>query len=136
MPEFEETAVSKAPPEEVWKLLYDPARYPEWWAGMEAVKTDRPDEAGHRGFTYYPEGRPDVPLPQRLDASHEDGRIVISCLTTDLQVVWRLEPANGGGATLIRVSVEAPESETEMLDEQRTVVSRSLARLAELAAQA
>lgn len=28
----------RAPPEEVWKLLYDPARFPEWWAGIAAVE--------------------------------------------------------------------------------------------------
>lgn len=29
MPEFEDRARSDAPPEEVWKLLYDPARFPD-----------------------------------------------------------------------------------------------------------
>jgi uncharacterized protein YndB with AHSA1/START domain len=130
MPWFEDSAVSQAPPEEVWKLLYDPSRFPEWWAGMETVETGGP--AG--GFTYYPEGRPDLPLPQLLDAARDDRRIVVSCLTTDLRLDWRLEPASGGRGTLIRVVVDAPESETEMLEGQRTSVSRSLARLAELAA--
>ena len=29
MPSFADTARSAAPPEEVWKLLYDPSRYTE-----------------------------------------------------------------------------------------------------------
>jgi ubiquinone/menaquinone biosynthesis C-methylase UbiE/uncharacterized protein YndB with AHSA1/START domain len=130
MPSFEDSAVSQAPPEEVWKLLYDPTRFPEWWAGMETVET------GEGAFTYYPEGRPDLPRPQLLDTVREERRIVVSCLVTDLRVDWRLEPADAGRATLIRVSVDAPDSQRELLDAQRTVMSRSLARLAELAAGA
>jgi uncharacterized protein YndB with AHSA1/START domain len=136
MPSFEDSAVSQAQPEEVWKLLYDPSRFPEWWAGMETVETGGPEDAGRQPFTYYPEGRPNLPRPQLLDTVREERRIVVSCLVTDLRVDWKLEPANGGRATLIRVFVEAPESETQLLDAQRTVVSRSLARLAELAARA
>lgn len=136
MPSFEDSAVSEAPPEEVWKLLYDPSRFPEWWAGMETVETDRSDRSGRRRFTYYPDGRSDLPRPQLLDTVREERRIVVSCLVTDLRVDWRLEPTNGGRGTLIRVFVEAPESETQLLEDQRPTVSRSLARLARLAAQA
>ena len=39
MPTFDQSTVSQAAPEEVWKLLYDPARFPEWWAGIETVQT-------------------------------------------------------------------------------------------------
>lgn len=47
--EFVLTARSQAPVEEVWKLLHDPARFPEWWAGIETV---RPDGRDH--FTLWP----------------------------------------------------------------------------------
>ena len=58
-----------APPEEVWKLLYDPARFPDWWAGIETV------ESGARvGYTMYPEGYPDFPMAQLL----ADGRATSS----------------------------------------------------------
>jgi uncharacterized protein YndB with AHSA1/START domain len=30
MPGFELSATSSAPVEEVWKLLFDPSRFPEW----------------------------------------------------------------------------------------------------------
>ena len=45
MPGFEESALCRAPAEEVWKLLHDPARYPEWWDGVERM------EAGPEGLT-------------------------------------------------------------------------------------
>ena len=41
MPEFEDRARSDAPPEDVWKLLYDPARFPDWWAGIGSVEPAR-----------------------------------------------------------------------------------------------
>jgi len=37
MPSFNDEAVSEAAPEEVWKLLYDPARFPDWWTGIATV---------------------------------------------------------------------------------------------------
>ena len=37
MLEFEDSARSEAPPEEVWKILYDPARFTDWWEGMETT---------------------------------------------------------------------------------------------------
>jgi uncharacterized protein YndB with AHSA1/START domain len=135
MPAFEDSAVSQAPPEEVWKLLYDPSRFPEWWAGMETVETTEPIHSGRRPFTYYPDGMPDFPRPQLLDTARGERRIVVSCQVTELRVEWRLEPA-GARATLINVRVDIPEQETQMLDSQRAVVSRSLVQLAELAATA
>ena len=38
MPGFSRRATCHAPAEEVWKLLYDPARYTEWWEGTERVE--------------------------------------------------------------------------------------------------
>ena len=134
MPTFEDSAVSHAPPEEVWKLLYDPSRFPEWWAGIEAVEAGESADPGRRRFTYYAEGRPDLPMPQLLDTSRTEQRILISCLVTDIRFEWRLEPADGGRATLISVFVDIPERERQLLQTERTAISRSLARLAELAA--
>ena len=42
MPEFTLTARAAAPVEEVWKLLFDPTRFPEWWAGIETVQVESP----------------------------------------------------------------------------------------------
>jgi uncharacterized protein YndB with AHSA1/START domain len=135
VPSFEDSAVSEAPPEEVWKLLYDPSRFPEWWAGIATVEQPEQQDAGRKRFTYYMEGRPDFPMPQLLDTSRDDQRVVVSCLVSDLRFEWRLEPAAGGRATHIGVLVEIPETEAKRLQAQRDVISRSLARLADLAAQ-
>jgi uncharacterized protein YndB with AHSA1/START domain len=126
MPHFEDSLDAPAPPEEVWKLLYDPSRFPEWWAGMETVT---PGEGGE--FTMYPDGYPDFPMPQQLQSSQDDGMVKISCLVSDLVFEWRLEEADGG--TRISVEVDIPEQEAHRLDRQRDGIAQSLANLAALA---
>jgi uncharacterized protein YndB with AHSA1/START domain len=127
MPSFRDRAPSAAAPEEVWKLLYDPARFPDWWAGIETVEVH--DEGR---YTLYPVGYPVFPMAQLLDTAPLEGRITVSCLVSDLRFEWRLEPAGEGG-TLITVEVEIPEAEAHRLEAQRTVISASLRRLARVA---
>ena len=127
MPEFEEYARSDAPPEDVWKLLYDPDRFPDWWAGVGSVE---PGQAG--AYTMYPEGYPEFPMPQQLRVSGSG--VTISCLVSDLVFEWRLAPLDGGTATNITVHVKIPETEAHRLAVQQDVISRSLSRLAALAA--
>jgi uncharacterized protein YndB with AHSA1/START domain len=127
MPAFEQRAASTAAPEEVWKLLYDPARFPEWWAGIGSVQPGADD-----GFTMYPDGYPDFPMPQTLETSQENGTVKISFLVSDLRFDWRLRPAGTG--TEISVHVEIPAAEAHRLDGQREIIGQSLRRLADLAA--
>ena len=127
MPSFHDTAISSAAPEDVWKLLYDPSRFPDWWAGVGSVD---PGEAGQ--YTMYPQGYPDFLMAQRLHVT-ESG-VTISCLVSDLVFEWRLAALDGGAATSIIVHVEIPEAEAGRLAAQRDVISRSLSRLAALAA--
>ena len=128
MPTFDQSTVSSAAPEEVWKLLYDPARFPEWWAGIGSVKP-----GGSTGdYTIFPDGYPDFPMPQTLETSRENGAVKISCLVSDLCFDWRLRPSGTG--TEISVHVEIPDSETHRLDTQRDIIRQSLTRLADLAA--
>jgi uncharacterized protein YndB with AHSA1/START domain len=126
MPSFHDSAASTAPPEELWKLLYDPARFPEWWAGVGSVEVHR-DGA----YTLYPEGYPDFPMPQLLDTRRQEGRVTVSCLVSDLRFEWRLEAADEG--TLISVEVEIPDAEAHRLERQREVITASLERLARVA---
>lgn len=147
MPRFEDTTQAAAPPEEVFKVLYDPARFPEWWCGIGSVKVPASGEArpardsGTRAsgtetrYTMYPQGYPDFPMPQVVRSSRDAHGVEVSCLVSDLAFRWRLEPLEGGDSTRIRVEVELPEREAHRLEEQRRVISESLERLAGLAAQ-
>lgn len=126
MPSFHDSATSAAPPEEVWKLLYDPSRFPEWWAGIETVEV-----RGDNEYTMYPDGYPDFPMAQLLETQRDEQRVKVSCLVSDLRFDWRLEPADEG--TLITVEVEIPEGEAHRLESQREVIRSSMQRLARLA---
>jgi uncharacterized protein YndB with AHSA1/START domain len=138
MPAFRDAADSPAPPEEVWKLLYDPSRFPDWWVGVETV-VEGDAKGGEGAFTLYPEGYPDFPMPQALETDADGRGVRISCLVSDLRFVWRLAPLERGDAgalgTRITVEVEIPEQEAHRLDGQREAVGASLKRLAALAAQ-
>ena len=127
MPGFTESTETRAAPEEVWKLLYDPSRFPEWWADVATVEPGR--DGGD--FTVFSEGYPDFPIPQQVETHQEDHSVRISCLVSDMRFEWRLEKLNGG--TRISVEVEIPEQEAQRLDDQRDVARRSLGKLAELA---
>jgi uncharacterized protein YndB with AHSA1/START domain len=129
MPSFNDSVTSEAPPEEVWKLLYDPARFPDWWTGIDAVEIRDQGE-----YILYPAGYPDFPMPQLLDTQRDQNRVTVSCLVSDLRFEWRLEP-NGDG-TLVTVDVEIPDTEAHRLDNQREIVHTSLTRLSQLAVAA
>jgi uncharacterized protein YndB with AHSA1/START domain len=137
MPSFHDAADSPAAPEQVWKLLYDPSRFPEWWVGVETVEAG--DARGGGGdFTLYPDGYPDFPMPQELRTDSDERGVRISCLVSDLNYSWRLAPAGspvmgGPTGTRITVDVEIPEREAHRLDGQREAVHASLERLAALA---
>jgi uncharacterized protein YndB with AHSA1/START domain len=129
VPSFHDTTTSAAPPEEVWKLLYDPSRFPDWWAGIGTV--DVKDEGQ---YTMYPEGYPDFPMAQLLETRQDQQRVTVSCLVSDLRFEWRLQPDEEG--TLITVDVEIPDAEGHRLEAQREIISASMRRLAEQAVDA
>jgi uncharacterized protein YndB with AHSA1/START domain len=129
MPGFTLSARCYAPVEEVWKLLFDPARFPDWWVGIETVRQDSPDE-----FTQWPTGYPDFPMPQKLRVDQASERVTISCQVSDIDVVWQL--AEAGTGTSINVNVSLPEREAHRLDGQHQAIEESLRRLTALAESA
>jgi uncharacterized protein YndB with AHSA1/START domain len=126
MPGFELSTHCHAPVEEVWKLLFDPDRFLDWWAGIEAVRKDAPGQ-----FTLWPAGYPDFPLPQTLRADQAGGRVIISCQVFAIDMVWQL--AEAGAGTAIHLNVSAPESQARRLDRQHQLIEQSLRRLTALA---
>jgi uncharacterized protein YndB with AHSA1/START domain len=130
MPSFDDIAVSSAPPEEVWKALYDPSRFVDWWAGIESVVPGGDERGGD--ITIYPDGYPDFPMPQSMTVSQSDQRVTISCLVSFIAMEWRLAPRDDGG-TDIAVHVTLPEEEAHRLDDQRRQIGESIVRLAEVA---
>ena len=125
---FDQSTVTTATPEQVWKLLYDPSRFPEWWAGVGSVEAG--GDVG--GYTMFPDGYPDFPMPQTLEVSQDNGAVKISCLVSDLCFDWRLRPSGSG--TEISVHVQIPDQEAARAAVQRDLIHQSLLRLAGLAA--
>jgi uncharacterized protein YndB with AHSA1/START domain len=126
MPEFALSSLCRAPVEEVWKLLFDPARFPDWWVGVESVREDAPGQ-----FTQWPAGYPDFPMPQELRTDRASGRVTVSCQVSDIDFFWQL--AEAGTGTRIHVSVNLPDREAHRFDGQQQVIKESLSRLATLA---
>jgi uncharacterized protein YndB with AHSA1/START domain len=129
MPTFSLSTRSSGPVEEVWKLVHDPARFPEWWAGIETVEVGQ-IAPGETAYTIYPDGYPDFPMGQHLQEA--PGRVTVSCLVSDLMYVWQLSEAGSG--TDIAVTVELPEREAHRVPVQRQLMVSSLDALARLAA--
>ena len=126
MPSFDLTAHADAPVEEVWKLLHDPSRFPQWWAGVETVSPGADDV-----YTMWPVNYPDFPMDQRLESTASPGRVTISCLVSDLVFRWELRA--DGEQTDIGVHVDIPDREAHRLPVQRGLIRASIDRLAELA---
>ena len=126
MPGFSVSAHTDAPVEEVWKLIHDPARFPDWWAGIETV------QSGEEGrYTMWPAGYPEFPMTQQLRSDHADGRVTISCLVSDLEFRWQLRATEGG--TDIDVHVDLPDREAHRMPAQRALIEESVDRLSRLA---
>ena len=135
MPSFERSGTADAPAEEVWKLLYDPVRIPQWWSGIESVTdlADTAESGDSRTYTMYPTGYPDYPMPQLIRSTQQGTAVVVSCLVNELEFAWRLEPLSDG-RTRISVRVEIPDAEAHRVEAQQSSMDASIARLADLAA--
>src|ERR1035437_6933370 len=123
MPSFHDTATSDAAPEDVWKLLYDPSRFPDWWTGIGTITV-----TNDREYTMYPEGYPDFPMGQLLETQRDQQRVTVSCLVSDLRFEWRLEPAGEG--TLITAGGGTPPGAGERPDTPREGIPTPVQRLA------
>ena len=125
MPTFEDLRMCRAPASEVWKLLFDPARFPEWWAGMDRV------EESPGALTRYMSAWPDFPYPTQVVTRTEESRVVISCMLSDIVHEWSLEPADTGCA--VRIRIDVPEDEAARLPAVAAESTESLDRLVALA---
>lgn len=134
MPAFDDAAVIDSPPEEVWKLVHDPGRLPEWMHGVGTVTDVRAADGG-TDFTLYPDGFPDFPMGQQIRTSRDRRRVTVSCQVSFLEFEWAIE-AIDGDRTRLAVHVELPAAEAHRLEDQRAAVRSSLERLALVAPRA
>jgi uncharacterized protein YndB with AHSA1/START domain len=127
MPGFVLTDTAAAPVEDVWKLVFDPSRFPEWWAGIETVRV-----GAEGALTVWQSGYPDFPLPQNLRTDPATGRVTMSCQTFDVEVSWQL--AEHGEDTRITVTADVPADLADLVGAlEREVLAVSLTALVRLA---
>lgn len=125
---FELRVACRAPALEVFKLLHDPSRFPDWWEGMERVEaTAGSADEVRRFMSQWPE----FAYPTRLSHTGADGGVRISCLLSDIVHDWRIEPDPDG--CVVRVSVELPAAEAAREGSQRGEAAASLRNLVALA---
>ncbi|MDN5859330.1 MAG: SRPBCC family protein [Pseudonocardia sp.] len=124
MPEITLTARAAAPVEEVWKLLFDPSRFPEWWAGINTVQVESPN-----AYTLWMDNDPQFPMLLRTDT--RAGRVTMSCQVNDIDFSWQLAETPTGTQITARASM--PELEGGLLEYVREMVTSSLGALTTLA---
>jgi uncharacterized protein YndB with AHSA1/START domain len=142
MPSFTDSFVARVPPRAVWKVLHDPGRFPEWWAGLASVEevgaAPPPGHDADATFTafldqsLFQDMEPTRPMVHSVRSHAAEDRVVISCLVADIEYDWRLSPEEGGRATRIDVEVLVPERRTNRYELLRTIMGASLRRLAQM----
>ena len=128
MPVIEAEALVAAPAEEVFKVLHDPTRHPEWWVGVDTVEgVHRQDDA----LRFWVDSRdyPGVRLEQR-QTPLAGGGIVMTCVQHGIHFRWRLVPE--GDATRVQAHVEIPDHSRELTEGYRAKIPASLERLTTL----
>jgi len=119
---FRAEAACAAPAREVWKLLYDPVRFARWWPGWERIE---PGEGS--ALTRYDARWPDFAYPATVSCDPSSGRVVVSCLLSDIVHTWAIDP--GGSGCLISVVVTIPAAEADRAGDTAAVVRRALSAL-------
>jgi uncharacterized protein YndB with AHSA1/START domain len=127
-PPIRATTTTAAPPEEVWKLLHDPARFGAWWHGVE----DAEPNGDGRVLFHREDG---AVMPSLVSTDAGERHVVVSCLELDVRYEWLLDALDHGG-TSITARCTLSEREVARWHVYRAAVTLSLRRLAELAESA
>ena len=126
MPEIEEARLCRAPARQVWKLLYDPVRFASWWPGWERVDPGEGDTV-----TRYDARWPDFSYPTNVTTDPASGRVVISCLLSDIVHEWVIEPSEEGCRVGVRITI--PEEEASRQEELAANLAKALSSLVDQA---
>jgi hypothetical protein len=95
MPSARRQVMVDAPVEEVWQLIGDVNRHPEWWPRVEEVECDLLEQGcTYRQVTDSPRGTIETTISiESLDDCHE---LRVRCLDTGMYANFLLTPAQDG----------------------------------------
>lgn len=126
MPDFEITVTCRAPAEELWALLYDPARFTEWWTGTKCVEATADGGLGRVSTAF-----PDRVVPFVVREPAGGSRVTVSCLEFDVDWRWTLAPAGHGCRVTLHVHI--PDEHAALVPCQHEDMADSVHRLVALA---
>jgi hypothetical protein len=87
-------ALINAPPPEVWELVGDPSRHPEWWPRVVEVRGEEFDEgSNYAQVTKSLAGR--IETEMKLERLENLREINMRCLSTGTYARWLLTEAQG-----------------------------------------
>jgi uncharacterized protein YndB with AHSA1/START domain len=87
-------ALIHAPPTEIWELVGDPRRHPEWWPRVIEVRGERYDEGdNYAQVTREPLGRMETIM--NVERLEEVRQINLRCTKTGTYARWLLTEAQG-----------------------------------------
>ena len=96
MSEVHEQSLIEAPVEEVWELVGDPRRYPEWWPDVIEVDGERFEEGSEFvQVTHGAFGR-DWTTTWEIDRMQEMRELRMHCTMSGTFAHWRMTEAQGG----------------------------------------
>jgi uncharacterized protein YndB with AHSA1/START domain len=94
MSQFRQQALIEAPVEEVWELIGNPARHPEWWPRVVEVRGERFDQGDqYAQVTRSPTGEANTTFS--IDARDELRHLHLRCMQTGAYADWALTEARG-----------------------------------------
>jgi hypothetical protein len=121
MADFSASADCTAAAREVWKLLYDPVRFASWWPGWERV------ENAPGGATHYDARSPDFAYPAAVSTDAAGGRIVVSCMLSDIVHTWSIRPHPPGCTVSVEVTI--PDAVGDKIEQALADTRTALAAL-------
>lgn len=112
MPSWRQQALIEAPVTEVWEMLCDPMRAPEWAEDVVEV-TGEPVKI-EKGSTYLVTGRGPLGLkgttPYRVEELEDMRELKMQCQVSGFYSHWRLTDAQGGTFAEVEMGVEEIEA--------------------------
>src|SRR3954452_9291555 len=105
MPSARRQVMVDAPVEEVWDLIGDVNRHPEWWPRVEDVQCDLLDVGcTYRQVTKRPDKRIETTIS--IEQLEDCEQLSLLCLDTGMYAHFLLTPAQGGTFVDLHLGVE------------------------------
>ncbi len=125
MSEVHQQALIEAPVEEVWTLVGDPRRYPEWWPAVIEVDGERFEEGSEYVQVTQGELGRDLRTTFVIDRMREMREVRMHCTLSGTFAHWRMTDAQGDTFLEVTFGMEPTKLRWSIYDK---VAGRRLSR--------